>query len=105
MISATGLIWIQEFGVRDSIDFLQPGGRFFCWQQGSITAQSNYDLKFTPLPSQSIRGWIPDDDEGETPATDTLQLWDQSADQGTDQAWQAPEIELGDGGTLVLESA
>ncbi len=28
---------------------------------------------------------------------------DQSADEGPDQAWKAPEIDLGDGPTLVLE--
>ncbi len=36
---------------------------------------------------------------------DTFELWDQSPDQGTDQTWKAPEIDLGDGRTLVQKSA
>ena len=54
---------------------------------------------FEPIepPWQAIRAWIPaDDDES---GTDTPELWDQSPDE----AWKAPEIDLGDGRTLVLE--
>ena len=58
------------------------------------------DIKtFEPIepPWQAIRAWIPaDDDES---GTDTPELWDQT----TGTAWKAPEIDLGDGRTLVLE--
>ena len=59
---------------------------------------------FEPIhpPWQAIRGWIPAD-EDEAPPADTLELWDQSTDASTDQAWKAPEIDLGDGRVLVLE--
>ncbi len=61
---------------------------------------------FGPIhpPWQAIRGWIPAD-EDEAPFADTLELWDQSTDETTEQAWKAPEIDLGDDRTLVLESA
>jgi len=54
---------------------------------------------FEPIhpPWQAIRGWIPDD-EDEAPDS-PLELWDRS----TTPAWMAPEIDLGDGRTLVLE--
>ena len=54
---------------------------------------------FEPIhpPWQAIRGWIPDD-EDEAPDA-PLELWDRS----TTPAWTAPEIDLGDGRTLVLE--
>ena len=59
-----------------------------------------FDIEtFEPIepPWQAIRAWIPaDDDESETA---TPELWDQS----TGTAWKAPEIDLGDGRTLVLE--
>jgi hypothetical protein len=56
---------------------------------------------FEPIhpPWQAIRAWIPAD-EDEAPISDTQpELWDQS----TDQAWKAPEVDLGDGRILVLE--
>ena len=55
---------------------------------------------FEPIhpPWQAIRGWIPAD-EDEAPPADSLELWN----QGTDQAWKAPEIDLGDGRILVME--
>ena len=55
---------------------------------------------FSPIgepPWQAIRAWIPADDD-ESP-TETPELWDQS----TGNAWKAPEIDLGDGRTFVLE--
>ena len=59
-----------------------------------------FDIEtFEPIepPWQAIRAWIPaDDDESETA---TPELWDQS----TGTAWKAPEIDLGDGRTLVLD--
>ena len=60
-----------------------------------------FDIEsFEPIepPWQAIRAWIPADDD-EAPATDTPELWDQS----TSPASEAPEIDLGDGRTLVLE--
>ena len=48
------------------------------------------------LDHRSARGIPADDDES---GTDTSELWDQTP--GT--AWKAPEIDLGDGRTLVLE--
>lgn len=54
-------------------------------------------------PCQSIRGCIPADEDG-APASDTLELWNQSTDASTDQAWKAPDIALGDGRVLVLEN-
>ena len=54
---------------------------------------------FEPIepPWRAIRAWIPaDDDES---GTDTPELWDQS----TGTASKAPEIDLGDGRTLVLD--
>ncbi len=61
---------------------------------------------FEPInpPRQAIRGGIPAAAD-EAPATDTHELWDQSTDASTDQAWKAPEIDLGDGLILVLDSA
>ena len=59
-----------------------------------------FDIEtFEPIepPWQAIRAWIPADDD-EAP-TDTLELWDQTTGTG----WKAPEIDLGDGRTLVLE--
>ena len=55
---------------------------------------------FEPIdpPWQVIRAWIPADDD-ESGTDDTPELWDQSPDD----AWKAPEIDLGDSRTLVLE--
>jgi len=59
-----------------------------------------FDIEtFEPIdpPWQAIRAWIPaDDDES---GTDTPERWDQTTGTG----WKAPEIDLGDGRTLVLE--
>ena len=54
---------------------------------------------FEPIhpPWQAIRGWIPNDEDEEPEAH--LEFWDQSPTQ----SWTAPEIDLGDGRTLVLE--
>ncbi len=59
---------------------------------------------FEPIhPSwQAIRAWI-SADEDEVPASEPLELWNQSTDQSADQAWKAPEIDLGDGRMLVRE--
>ena len=60
-----------------------------------------FDMEtFEPIepPWQAIRVWIPADDD-EAPPTDTPELWDQSTGTG----WKVPEIDLGDGRTLVLE--
>ena len=59
---------------------------------------------FPHSPWQAIRGWIPADLD-ESPVCDTMELWDQSPDACADQAFKAPEIDLGDGRILVLESA
>ena len=59
-----------------------------------------FDIEtFEPIepPWQAIRAWIPADDD-ESP-TDTRELWDQTTGTG----WKAPEIDLGDGRTLLLE--
>ena len=54
---------------------------------------------FEPIepPWQAILAWIPADDD-EFP-TDPPEFWDQTTGTG----WKAPEIDLGDGRTLVLE--
>ena len=56
---------------------------------------------FDPIepPWQAIRAWIPADDD-ESPR-ETPGLWDQS----TGAAWQAPEIDPGDGRTLVPDDS
>ena len=59
-----------------------------------------FDIEtFEPIepPWQAIRAWIPADDD-ESP-TDTPELWDQTTGTG----WKAPEIDLGDGRTPILE--
>jgi hypothetical protein len=48
---------------------------------------------------QAIRAWSPADKD-EAPAADTLELWNQSANQ----TWKAPELNLGDGRILAIES-
>jgi hypothetical protein len=59
-----------------------------------------FDIEtFEPIepPWQAIRASIPaDEDES---ATDSPELWDQTTGTG----WRAPEIDRGDGRTVVLE--
>lgn len=85
-------------GLKKSVQ-ASPAGHGFIWAHECKISEIIRKLPREPIgpPSQAICAWIPADD-AESP-TGTPQLWDQTTGTGC----KAPEIDSGDGRSLVLE--